>query len=221
MFERDELRQLDAFLPALRIATRFSQCILRQKAQEHSIFYQSRGDLVFNLDFLGRPVDEDREAILAQGGPLNLFRGRLVSGCSAEQQRLDEMISRALPGVRQHGAVSLTRSSDEKRFFLLAMPVCGEASEVFGPVSVLCVLIDPSREANPNITAVQNLSKAVGLTGRETEIAALVSIGLSPIDVARKLEIGEGTVRNHLKALMQKCSVHSQIELAALIERFG
>jgi DNA-binding CsgD family transcriptional regulator len=221
VFEPGELSQLNAFLPALRIAARFSQHLLQQKAQERSLFYKSRGDFVFHLDFLGRPLDEDHDAIRARGGPLQLLRGRLAASSAAEQQQLDAVIRRALPGRRKHGAVSLTRPSDGRRFYLLAMPVLGEASDVFGPISVLCTLIDPSREASQNPVAMQNLVMATGLTPREAEIAGQISAGLSPADIARRLGLREGTVRTHLKAAMQKCSVHSQIELLALIGRFA
>ena len=221
VFEPGELSHLNTFLPALRIAARFSQQLLQQKAQERSLFYKSRGDFVFHLDFLGRPLDEDHDVISARGCPLQLLRGRLAASIAAEQQQLDAVIKRALPGSRQHGAVVLTRPSDERRFYLLAMPVLGKASDVFGPISVLCVLIDPSTEASQNRMAIQNLVMATGLTPREAEIAGQISMGLSPADIARRLGVGEGTVRTHLKAAMQKCSVHSQIELAALIGRFA
>lgn len=221
VFESGELSQLNAFLPTLRIASRFSQQLLQEKAREHSVVYRSRGDFVFHLDFLGRPIDEDHDAIRARGAPLRLLRGRLAASSAAEQQRLDAVIRQALPGSRQHGAVALTRPGDGRRFYLLAMPILGEASEVFGPVSVLCALIDPSREAAPNRIAIQNLAMATGLTPREAEIAAQIFAGVSPADIARRLGVGEGTVRSHLKVAMQKCSVHSQIELSALIGRFA
>ena len=64
-------------------------------------------------------------------------------------------------------------------------------------------------------------SVTVAVTPREAEIAAQISAGLSPADVAHRLGVGEGTVRSHLKAVMHKCAVHSQTELAALISRFA
>ena len=64
------------------------------------------------------------------------------------------------------------------------------------------------------------LSTAFDLTQRETVVALLVARGLAPAAVARRLDIGEGTARNHVKAVLRKVGVHGQVELAALVARY-
>ncbi len=56
-----------------------------------------------------------------------------------------------------------------------------------------------------------------GLTAGEARIAALVGAGLSPIEVAMRLKLTEGTVRTRMKAIFQKLGISRQSELARLV----
>lgn len=217
----DEVVLLDSVLPIIRAAAQFAQYGFAHKATEQALQFQRRGEFVFHLDFVGRPLEGDHAAINAHGDPLAVLRGRLVAPFVAEQQNLDGLIHRATGASPQPRAMALTRKRDGARSYLLALPVCGEASDVLAPTAALGVLIDPAKSRRPDSIAVENLRMAADLTAREAQVAGLISAGVSPHEIAAQLSIGEGTVRNHLKGLMQKCGVHSQIELAALITRLG
>ena len=55
------------------------------------------------------------------------------------------------------------------------------------------------------------------LTGREREIALLVSEGLSNKAVANRLGIAEGTVKTHLRSVMRKTRTRNRTMLAAIL----
>jgi DNA-binding CsgD family transcriptional regulator len=65
------------------------------------------------------------------------------------------------------------------------------------------------------------LADAYSLTRRESEVAVLLADGLALEDIASRLGLGVGTVRNHLKRAFDKTSARSQSSLVALVRGFG
>ena len=59
------------------------------------------------------------------------------------------------------------------------------------------------------------------LTSREREVLAASLGGASIADIAARLFLSEGTVRNHLSVAMQKLGAHNRIEAARLAEQRG
>jgi DNA-binding NarL/FixJ family response regulator len=57
------------------------------------------------------------------------------------------------------------------------------------------------------------------ISSREWEVANLVSTGLSNKQIAHRLSILEGTVRNHLYHIFQKVGVKNRTALTAIILR--
>jgi two-component system nitrate/nitrite response regulator NarL len=55
------------------------------------------------------------------------------------------------------------------------------------------------------------------LTSREQEIASLVCVGLSNKEIARRLELTEGTVKVHLHNIFQKTQVSNRTAFVALM----
>ncbi len=63
--------------------------------------------------------------------------------------------------------------------------------------------------------APSTVPNADGLTAREMEILELLSDGLSNKEIAQKMEIAAGTVRNHLGNIFKKLHVRCRTEAAA------
>jgi two-component system, NarL family, response regulator LiaR len=59
------------------------------------------------------------------------------------------------------------------------------------------------------------------LTERETDVLRLVSLGLSNKQIARRLEIGEGTVKTHVSSLLGKLGLQSRTQAALHAVRLG
>jgi two-component system, NarL family, nitrate/nitrite response regulator NarL len=65
------------------------------------------------------------------------------------------------------------------------------------------------------------IDRPLELTPRETEVARLVSMGSRNKEIARDLDISEGTVKMHLHNLYEKLNVSSRTELAILVRDKG
>ncbi len=59
------------------------------------------------------------------------------------------------------------------------------------------------------------------LTSREREVLASARDGASVAEIAARLTLSEGTVRNHLSTVIQKLGVHNRTEAARLAEQKG
>ena len=60
-----------------------------------------------------------------------------------------------------------------------------------------------------------------GLTPRETEILFLLAEGQSNKVIARNLDISDGTVKLHVKAILRKLNIHSRVEAAVMAVQHG
>jgi two-component system, NarL family, nitrate/nitrite response regulator NarL len=60
-----------------------------------------------------------------------------------------------------------------------------------------------------------------GLTPREQEILSLVAAGLSNAEIAGRLWIVEGTVKNHLHNILEKLQLENRVQAAAYAIRQG
>ena len=59
------------------------------------------------------------------------------------------------------------------------------------------------------------------LSNRETEIIRYVAAGLRNAEVAKRLSIGESTVKTHLNNIFQKLGIRDRVELALYAHRVG
>ncbi len=76
-------------------------------------------------------------------------------------------------------------------------------------------VVDPALAAEA-LTAGQN-----PLTDREREVLAAAAHGASIADIAARLYLSEGTVRNYLSIAIQKLGVHNRVEAAHVAEEKG
>ena len=56
------------------------------------------------------------------------------------------------------------------------------------------------------------------LSDREKEIAYLISEGLNNRQIANKLYISEGTVKNYISNIYDKTGIHDRVKLAMLLK---
>ena len=70
---------------------------------------------------------------------------------------------------------------------------------------------------------IAQLRPAAGgqLSNRETEIIRCIAVGLRNAEVAKRLSIGESTVKTHLNNIFQKLGIRGRVELALYAHRIG
>ena len=77
------------------------------------------------------------------------------------------------------------------------------------------------RVVDPDLAAVALSAGDNPLTEREREVLAASEGGATIVDVAAKLYLSEGTVRNYLSTAIKKLGTRNRIEAARLAERKG
>ena len=75
--------------------------------------------------------------------------------------------------------------------------------------------------ANGDVVAGNGHASTVSLTPRQREVLGLLAEGLPAKVIARRLEIAEVTVRNHIQAILSELRCHSQLEAVAEARRRG
>ena len=89
--------------------------------------------------------------------------------------------------------------------------ILGAVAQIMNGVSVL----DP--KVMMRLTALMNTNKTVDLcqemTEREREIATLLAEGLTNRQIADKLYVSEGTVKNYVSSIYDKTGIHGRVKL--------
>lgn len=93
-------------------------------------------------------------------------------------------------------------------------PWIGDADAVLDEVEAHVTGTRPTRRSRPRWGPE-------GLTRREREVAALAVQGLSALEIARRLVIGERTAETHLANLYRKLGVGSRVELVRRSSELG
>jgi DNA-binding NarL/FixJ family response regulator len=57
--------------------------------------------------------------------------------------------------------------------------------------------------------------ESVRMTQREREVIALIAVGLSNKEIAKRLNIATDTVKSHVRNVMEKLTLHSRLQIAA------
>jgi DNA-binding NarL/FixJ family response regulator len=57
--------------------------------------------------------------------------------------------------------------------------------------------------------------ESVRMTQREREVIALIAVGLSNKEIAKRLNIATDTVKSHVRNVMEKLALHSRLQIAA------
>jgi DNA-binding CsgD family transcriptional regulator len=220
-FLPEETQKLDQIAPHLQAAATICQTTVDKRASDQLELFSRQGLAVFRLGADGRVVDRNEATDSFVPDLLGMTRGRVTLRLNSEQVRLDQAISAALGAncaptiLRVGGTVHCLRP------MILVIPVNGPALDVFASTLALLVVIDATHKLGISPHSLDILGHSISLTPREKAVVAAVAAGEDLATAARQLDIAIGTVRNHLKAAMQKAGVHSQVELAALVAQLS
>ena len=87
--------------------------------------------------------------------------------------------------------------------------------------SALRRVMKGERVVDPELALLALSEGTNPLTPREREVLSAALPGISHAEIATRLSVSEGTVRNHLSAAMQKLGTHNRMEAARLAEQKG
>ena len=221
-FDADEVGSMNSIMFNVRHAILFARQKQELLSRQTAAPFVTRGEATFAIDSDGlvKPISDVADRIMGTM-PLEIVRGRFAACSDGETRRVDRVVGDAVTPIGRPGSVVLTSPAGD-RFQFIALPLHGQASDVFSGTRAIATVIrlggaDPCPLSERTRCILQS---AFGLTSREAEVAALAAAGSAPAAIAKKLSIGEGTIRNHVKVVFAKSGVRSQVELAALVARY-
>lgn len=115
-----------------------------------------------------------------------------------------EFIDRAL----ETGAKGYILKNSPSERIIAAIKTVAEGGTVFAP-DILEYIRKAVRTPAPK-------NSFEGLTPREKEIVELVAAGLSNSQIAEKLYLSNGTVRNHISAILEKTCLEHRTQIAVM-----
>lgn len=77
------------------------------------------------------------------------------------------------------------------------------------------------RAIDPSLAVAALGSRDLGVTQRELDVVMLVSEGASDREIARRLHLSSGTVRNYISAVMAKVDARNRVDLVRIGIRDG
>lgn len=214
-YEPADVAVLDSLLPELRATVRLARCMLDAEASGMVRVIHQRGDPVFELDASGRVL-----RVHGCAGPSGIIvrHRKLFAVERLAQGPLDQAIAVAATPPRRPSLAAITDKRGARRF-LRIVPVTGSARDVFIATAAIAVVVEPPRQPAAIALPANEVREALGLTMREGEVASLLAEGLSLPEVASRLRLQVGTVRNHLKNIFEKTGTRRQGEMIALLHR--
>jgi DNA-binding NarL/FixJ family response regulator len=180
-----------------------------------------------------RPLASTMAELLEQTGCRAFVAGRAATALDAarDQQPHLVVLDVNLPDLSGYEALQQLRAEFGPRLPVLF--VSGVRVEPYDRAAgLLCgaddYLVKPFA-ADEFLARVRALLRRSGpaneienqLTERETEVLALLAVGMEPLDVADELEIGARTVATHVEHIMDKLNAHSRAQMIALAYQRG
>ena len=189
---------------------------LRQEQRTRTFALEALGRACLVVDVSGKVswLSAAAEALLNRNDGLSLRSGQLCISTPKQHQLLLEAVRRCVAiGKDTLGSAGdtlvLARTAPAAPLLITVLPIPGsETSEV------LLVLDAPERQRAVPAKVLRNL---YGLTTAEARVALLLAEGYAVEDIAVRLHVKLGTVRNQLKQVFSKTATHRQAQLVRLV----
>jgi DNA-binding CsgD family transcriptional regulator len=172
------------------------------------------------LDWRGDVILANPTAQKTLTAELRIVKRRLTASDNEACRSLSDLVDCAtssLLGPALRPPVAVPRAG-RRPLLVYAVPILGEALDVFVHARAILVVLDPDAHPMPPEEA---LRVAFRLTSAEARLAARLGSGESLDEAADRLGITKETARSHLRAVFGKTGAHRQSELVALVSRMA
>jgi DNA-binding CsgD family transcriptional regulator len=213
--EQDQLMRLRAPLGAAATVSReLGLAATRGLADAFDVL----GSAAVIVDRHGQVLRANRTAETALTAELRIVNRRLRALEHDLSNRIDRLVGRAAASWSETtlGPPLAIPRLGRRPLLVYAVPLAGEALDVFSAARALVIVVDLDARAVP---AETHLRHALGLTSAEARLAQQMAGGEALGTAANLLRIGKETARSQLKAVFAKTGTQRQSELVALIAR--
>jgi DNA-binding CsgD family transcriptional regulator len=215
-FDEVDIRRLKRLIPhvqrALEIRDRLEAHEVRASALT-SVVEQSHIGVIM-LDNKGRILDATglaEQLLKAECGMRRASDHALWLREPAGSQLREWVMTGLPPKDSLQGCLSVPRDGGLQSISLVVTPMTAvPVAWTLTDPRWLVFVFDPERRVAP---VAELISRELGISTREGEIAVLLSLGHTLSSIATRLGISLHTVRVHLKHIFEKTGVHSQSEL--------
>jgi DNA-binding NarL/FixJ family response regulator len=193
-------------------------------ADDHSLFRQGLKELLLlqpEVEVVGEVGHFNELALMITTTPcdvllLDLQMERWVAGDIERLSRVTRIVVLTASERKEDAVAALQAGAYafvQKRYAVETL------MEAIRSAAQGLVWIPPALRAE--LAARFKSSASSPLSNRETEVIRCVAAGLRNAEVARRLSIGQSTVKTHLNNIFQKIGVRDRVELALYAYRFG
>ncbi|BCM71676.1 MULTISPECIES: response regulator [Streptomyces] len=126
---------------------------------------------------------------------------------------MDEYVETAL----RSGAAGFLLKDTDPEALPLAVQSLARGGTVLSP-KVTRTVVDGYLSAGPQDRPPKALER---LTGREREVLVLIAEGLSNAEIAARMHLSTGTVKDHVSAILTKLEVSGRVQAALFAQRAG
>lgn len=215
-FHQYEADRLKAVIPhirrALEIKDRLRVADIRSDTLVKSLDHLSFGVLILNAS--GHIIESNaaaQELMRAGSGVHRQSDGRLALNEPAGADLYRWLLSETPPPGNLDGLLKVPRVGIHHSISVLVTPLPHKTTcWIAGDPRWLLLLFDPDKRLSVSVAL---LSRDLGISAREAQVAALLGAGSDLNTIARRLGIRANTARTHLKAVFAKTGIHSQAEL--------
>lgn len=237
-YEPQSIEILQVLVPhlatALRVRHRFDEAELHTRNAYAMLDRLDVGIVLTDASARPRFANARAEAIAAEADGFRLSSRGIAAALPAETRALRRTISAAATVTTRltqsdttdtivrsatsaiQTTLPLSRPSLRPPLTAFVMPLSDARLEETRGDQIAVFLIEPDRPPEINTRA---LAETYRLAPREVQVATLLAQGRSPAQIACKLGIGLGTVREHLKRVLAKTETHRQANLVRLLLR--
>ena len=89
--------------------------------------------------------------------------------------------------------------------------------DAIGPSLVNALIRSTEMVGSPNALRFAQFRESLGFTAREAEVADLLVMGLSDLEICKKLGISKPTLRSHIAAIFEKSGLNRRSQLAQFL----